>query len=102
MNYKIQLTEEAKLDLRGIYEYIANFLLEPMIAKNVKNRILSGLKSLTKKPEKISGISGRTVEKQRASQDKHRKLQRLFSRCGKVRSNNPYFIRQQGCPYHFK
>ena len=52
MIYKVQLTEEAKLDLRGIYEYIAYSLLEPMIAKNVKNRIVTGLKSLNKAPER--------------------------------------------------
>jgi len=52
MIYKVQLTDEARLDLRGIYEYISYSLLEPMIAKNVKNRIVSGLKSLNKMPER--------------------------------------------------
>ena len=52
MIYKVQLTDEAKLDLHGIYEYIAYTLLEPMVAKNVKNRIVSGLKSLNKTPER--------------------------------------------------
>ena len=52
MIYRIQLTDEAKMDLRGIYEYIAYSLLEPMIAMNVKNRIVSGLKSLNKFPER--------------------------------------------------
>ena len=52
MIYKVQLTDEARLDLRCIYEYIAYSLLEPMIAKNVKNRIVSGLKSLNNIPER--------------------------------------------------
>ena len=52
MIYKVQLTDEAKLDLRGIYEYIAYYLLEPMIAMNMKNRIVSGLKSLNEMPER--------------------------------------------------
>ena len=52
MNYKVQLTDEAKLDLHSIYDYIAFSLSEPMIAKNVRNRILSGLKTLNKMPER--------------------------------------------------
>ena len=52
MIYKVQLTDEAKWDLRGIYEYIAYTLLEPIIAKTVKNRIVSGLKSLSNAPER--------------------------------------------------
>ncbi|MCL2050480.1 MAG: type II toxin-antitoxin system RelE/ParE family toxin [Lachnospiraceae bacterium] len=54
MTYKVQLTEEAKVDLRGIYEYIAFTLLEPGIAKNIKERIIAGLKSLSYMPEKFS------------------------------------------------
>ena len=52
MIYRVQLTDEARLDLRSIYEYIAYSLLELMIAKNVKNRIVSDLKSLNKLPER--------------------------------------------------
>ena len=49
---KVQLTDEAELDLRGIHEYIAFSLLEPEIAKNVTQRIVAGLKSLTQMPER--------------------------------------------------
>jgi len=49
---RVQLTEEAKHDLRGIYEYIAFTLLEPGIAKNVKGRLVEGLKSLNEMPER--------------------------------------------------
>jgi len=50
MIYKVQLTEEAKQDLRDIYEYVAFSLLEPGIAKNLKNRIVGELKSLKEMP----------------------------------------------------
>ena len=50
MIYKVQLTEQAKQDLRGIYEYIAFTRLEPKIARNVKQRIVDKLKSLNEMP----------------------------------------------------
>ena len=52
MIYKVQLTDEARLDLRGIYEYIAFNLMEPGIARNVRQRIIAGLKSLSQMPER--------------------------------------------------
>jgi toxin ParE1/3/4 len=52
MIYKVQLSDEAKQDLRGIYEYIAFTLLEPVIALNLRNRIVSKLKSLDEMPER--------------------------------------------------
>ena len=52
MIYKVQLTDEAKLDLRGIYEYIAFSLLEPGIARNVRQRIIAGLQTLNQMPER--------------------------------------------------
>ncbi|MDR2900799.1 MAG: type II toxin-antitoxin system RelE/ParE family toxin [Treponema sp.] len=36
---QVRLTEQAKQDLRGIYEYIAFTLLEPEIAKKLKSEI---------------------------------------------------------------
>ena len=50
MIYKVQLTEQAKRDLRDIYEYIAFTLLEPGIAENLKQRIIDKLKSLNALP----------------------------------------------------
>ena len=50
MIYKVRLTEQAKQDLRGIYEYVAFALLEPGIAKNLRDRIVNGLKSLQQMP----------------------------------------------------
>jgi toxin ParE1/3/4 len=52
MIYKVLLTVQAKLDLRGIYEYIAFSLQEPGIAKNITNRIVDKLNSLSRMPEK--------------------------------------------------
>jgi len=50
MIYKVQLTEQAKQDLRGIYEYIAFTLQEPRHARNLKQRIVDKLKSLDEMP----------------------------------------------------
>jgi toxin ParE1/3/4 len=46
----VQLTEQAKRDLRDIYEYIAFSLLELGIAKKLKNRIVDELQSLREMP----------------------------------------------------
>jgi toxin ParE1/3/4 len=52
MTYKVQLGDEAKRDLRGIYEYVAFTLLEPGIARNLTRRIVDGLYSLNEMPER--------------------------------------------------
>ena len=52
MSYKVQLSDEAKQDLRGIYEYIAFTLLEPVIALNLRNRIVSKINTLDEMPER--------------------------------------------------
>jgi len=52
MTYKVSLTDQAKQDLRGIYEHIAFTLLEPDIAKSLVTRIIDGLKSLRTMPER--------------------------------------------------
>ena len=51
MAYKIHLTEQARQDLREIYEYIAFALLEPEIARKVRKRITDKLYSLKETPE---------------------------------------------------
>jgi toxin ParE1/3/4 len=43
MNLRVSLTEQAKRDLRDIYEYIAFTLLEPGVAKKLMHRILQKL-----------------------------------------------------------
>jgi toxin ParE1/3/4 len=52
MTYRIKLTEQAQQDLRDIYEYIAFSLFEPVIAKNLKNRIVDRLNSLREMPQR--------------------------------------------------
>ena len=52
MIYKVQLSDEAKQDLRDIYEYIAFTLLEPLIALDLRHRIVSKLNSLGEMPER--------------------------------------------------
>jgi len=39
MIYKIQLTEQAKRDLRGIYEYYAFIRFEPRLAKKINRNL---------------------------------------------------------------
>jgi len=50
MIYRVKLAEQARQDLRDIYEYVAFTLLEPGIARNLKNRIVDGLNSLREMP----------------------------------------------------
>ena len=54
MIYTVQLTEQAKQDLRGIYEYIAMSLLSPETAKNLVRRIVAALRSLQEMPNRYS------------------------------------------------
>ena len=50
MIYEIVYSNEAKLDLRDIFEYIANELLEPEIASNQVKRIIKAIYSLEQMP----------------------------------------------------
>ena len=50
MIYRVKLTERAQQDQRDIYEYVAFTLLEPGVARNLKNRIVDGIKSLREMP----------------------------------------------------
>ena len=50
MKYKVLLTNEAGLDLRDIYEYIAFTLLEPGIAVRQLERIEEAIRSLDEMP----------------------------------------------------
>ncbi|WP_062105433.1 type II toxin-antitoxin system RelE/ParE family toxin [Bacillus niameyensis] len=53
MKYKLLLTEQADLDLRGIYEYIAFTLLEPDIAAGQLMRIENAILSLDEMPQRF-------------------------------------------------
>ena len=50
MIYRVRLADQAKQDLHDIYEYVAFTLLEPGVARNLQNRIVSGLNSLREMP----------------------------------------------------
>jgi toxin ParE1/3/4 len=50
MTYTVILGDQAREDLRGIYEYIAFALVEPVIALKLRNRIVDGLNSLSEMP----------------------------------------------------
>ncbi|MCL2405871.1 MAG: type II toxin-antitoxin system RelE/ParE family toxin, partial [Defluviitaleaceae bacterium] len=46
------LAEQAKRDLRGIYEYFAFTRLEPKLGKKIKQRIVEKLNSLNEMPHR--------------------------------------------------
>ena len=52
MKYKVSYTESAKRDIREIYEYIANHLLEPNTAAEQVSRIQEGIFKLEENPER--------------------------------------------------
>ena len=52
MIYDVTLTEQAVLDLRGIYEYIAFELLEPEYAKGQIDRLEKHILDLANFPKK--------------------------------------------------
>ena len=51
--YDVIYMEQAEYDLRGIFEYIAFTLLEPIIAKNQVNRIIDAVTGLNHMPERF-------------------------------------------------
>ncbi|MFZ0444765.1 MAG: type II toxin-antitoxin system RelE/ParE family toxin [Bacillus sp. (in: firmicutes)] len=53
MKYRIELTEQADSDLRGIFEYIAFTLLEPEIAARQLERIETAILGLDELPKRF-------------------------------------------------
>jgi toxin ParE1/3/4 len=51
MSYEVVITNQARIDICSIYEYIADVLLEPGIAKKKYTRIEKALLSLDEMPE---------------------------------------------------
>ena len=51
--YNVLLSDRASEDMDGIYDYIANTLLEPVIAANQYDRIARAILTLEKMPERI-------------------------------------------------
>ena len=53
MIYEVTSTGQARLDLRDIYEYIADTLMEPVIAEKQYTRIEMAVYSLNQMPERF-------------------------------------------------
>jgi len=53
MIYQVQSTSTARRDLKGIYSYIADVLLEPVIAERQYSRIEEAIYSLDSLPERF-------------------------------------------------
>jgi toxin ParE1/3/4 len=53
MIYDAEITGQARLDMKIIYDYIANTLMEPVIAKNQYTRIEKAVYSLDQMPERF-------------------------------------------------
>jgi len=52
MIYRVQLAEQAKRDLRGIYEYFAFTRQEPRLGRKIKQRIVEKLRTLSEMPHR--------------------------------------------------
>ena len=53
MIYTVNVTQQAQLDIKIIYEYIANNLMEPEIAEKQYTRIENAIYTLDKMPERF-------------------------------------------------
>ena len=53
MIYEVKIADQARLDLKMIYEYIANVLIEPIIAEKQYSRIENAIYSLNQMPERF-------------------------------------------------
>jgi len=78
MIYRVLLAEQAKRDLRGIYEYFAFTRLEPRLGKKIKQRIVEKLKSLNEMPHRYPVYQDEPWKKHRASSSFRRKLLRFY------------------------
>jgi toxin ParE1/3/4 len=52
MTWTVDYAESARQDLRGIFDYIAYTLLEPVVAENQVNRIMDTADSLESMPKR--------------------------------------------------
>ncbi|MGN1111654.1 MAG: type II toxin-antitoxin system RelE/ParE family toxin [Acutalibacteraceae bacterium] len=53
MIYRVEITEQAEADLRGIYEYIAFSLLSPQSAKSQLERLEEKILKLDRMPQRF-------------------------------------------------
>ncbi len=61
MMWTVSYAEHARQDLRGIYEYISDSLLEPVTARNQTNRIMDAADSLAHMPLRVPFVRQRTM-----------------------------------------
>jgi toxin ParE1/3/4 len=53
MIYEVKTADHARFDLKMIYEYIANVLMEPIVAEKQYSRIENAIYSLNQMPERF-------------------------------------------------
>ena len=53
MTYDVKLTKQARYDMRTIYEYIADTLMEPVVAEKQLTHIENAVYSLEQMPERF-------------------------------------------------
>jgi len=53
MTYDVTLTDQARYDMRTIYEYIADILMEPTVAEKQLTHIENAVYSLEEMPERF-------------------------------------------------
>ena len=63
--YKVQMTEKARMDLRGIYAYIKKELKEPAAADRFYTDILYAIASLDQMPERYALVNDERLAKKR-------------------------------------
>ena len=52
MKYQIFYTDSAKQDLKNIYRYISDSLVEPEIAEKLTDKIMKSIRSLDEMPQR--------------------------------------------------
>ena len=52
MKYQIFYTDSAKQDLKNIYRYICDSLVEPEIAEKLTDKIMKSIRSLDEMPQR--------------------------------------------------
>jgi len=55
--YEVEITSKANEDMDGIYTYIADKLLEPIVAANQYDRIANAILTLETMPERIKIVN---------------------------------------------
>jgi len=59
--FKINITDNAKHDIREIINYITNELHEPVVATNITNAILDAIETLGQMPDRIALVKDKRL-----------------------------------------